>query len=141
MVQADGTITVFLVVTWDFVTVRRTEVEVRVEDDVTNLEIGEVLGGERYLFSNVRAGTTYEFRARHVDEAGHAGVWSDYATRTISGDLTPPEDLASLVVTGLPGGYRASWDAAVASDYKHTEVRQGRDHVRRCGIRWSRIGH
>ena len=122
VVQQDGTLSIFLVVTWDLAAVDHTEVDVR-EQGGTTIDSGSTFT-TRYLLPGVTVGETYEFRARHVGRGGHAGERTSWLNRTIGGDLTPPEDAAGLSGSDLPGGYLAEWTASTAPDYSHTEVWQ-----------------
>ena len=122
-VQKDGSLLVFLAVSWDESVAPSTQVQIRVQTETATI------GGEskttEYREPNVTVGTTYEFRARHLSLFGHAGEFTAWMENTIDGDLMPPEDIAGFAVEPVFGGYRATWTPATANDYKHTEIWQG----------------
>ena len=67
-------------------------------------------------------GSTYEIRARHVNQYGVAGDWSNVIENTIDGDTGPPGLSTGLEVHGGLGMLRAKWTNPTDSDYSYTQV-------------------
>ena len=123
IVQRDGSLALFLDISWTAASARNTEIEIREQGTTDSFNDSTIATAYRY--SGVAVGTIYEYRARHVSGEGHAGTWTSYQAITIGGDLTPPETAAGLVPLGIPNGYRLDWTASTADDYAYTEVFQG----------------
>lgn len=118
-VQSDGSLLVSLTMSWTRSAAPATEIQIR--------RAGTLLGtfttaGTVFEYPGVKAGESYEARARHVNKAGIQGVWTNWAAHEVGGDLTPPATPTGLVATGLPGAWEVSWDAAPEADYKETEI-------------------
>ena len=122
VVQADGTILIFLVATYDRVGYR-VEVEIRQLNQTALIDTLSTTSGMA-RWPGAIAKTTYEIRARHVAYDGHAGPFTAWISRTIGGDLTPPGKATGLQFEGLPGGYRINWDWPTAPDYSYSIVYQ-----------------
>ena len=144
-VQGDGTVIVYLYVTWTS-TAYRTEVQMRVEGttDVQNAETRFLQVG----FPGVRVGETYEIRARHANRDDAVGPWTRWTARRIGGDVMPPALPTGMTVEALPGGHITKWEPATEDDYLHTEVWQNitADFVTATKIaeidasEWSQVG-
>ena len=119
-IATDGSTVVHLLVTWSAAAARETEVETREKaaagDADAAWESG-VSAGANFRLPGVAAGATYQIRARHWNQQGVAGEWSEIIEETIDGDLTPPGPVTDLAVTSLPEGFRAAWDNPTDADY------------------------
>jgi len=126
--QDDGTVLVTLDVSWTAKPIAETEVQYRVQKTSQAAE-----AGWRSLFTesdsieipNVLVGVTYEVRAKHIYENGLASSWTALASRLIGGDLTAPGAITGLTVTGIRGGYEATWTNPSDSDLGYVEVTDG----------------
>ena len=144
--QADGTILVWLVLTWTSAA-PYTEARWRKSGE-TGWERLDV-SGRRARILGVAPGATYEYGVRHLNINRIASQWVS-GSRTIGGDLTPPEDVAGLVLTAVPGGYTAAWTAAAAKDYADTEIWEAPSQITDfesatklaaiSGTSWTRLG-
>lgn len=127
----DGVTSVHLLVTWTASAASLTEVQVRqkvTSGDENEWESGST-NGNRYRVPGVVKGSTYEIRARHVNQYGVAGDWSNVLENTIDGDTAPPGLSTGLEVHGGPGMLRAKWTNPTDSDYSYTQVVVGTTNV------------
>ena len=129
---ADGVTIIHLVVTWNTAAALFTEVEIRekvTSGDENEWESGST-NGNRYRVAVVVKGSTYEIRARHVNQYGVAGDWSAVIENTVDGDTDPPGLSTGLEVHGGPGMLRAKWtNPTTDSDYSYTQVVVGTTNV------------
>ena len=120
IVQGDGSSVVHLTVTHDHAGYR-SEIQIRLQGRTDLLDEQDATRGiARY--AGAIPGRTYEFRARQLSHDGHAGPWTAWGSRTISGDLTPPAKPSGLQFAALPGGFRATWAWPTVDDFKHSLV-------------------
>jgi len=70
----------------------------------------------------VQIGVTYEVRIRHISRAGFQSAWSDPATLTVTGDLTPPGRPENVVLTAGFGRFVAQFSRPPERDYDVTAL-------------------
>ena len=126
-INKDGTVDIRLEASWDRSQNPTTEVQGRIkvaQGQTENpwLPFITTPNNTKATLENVKAGDTYEIRARHWSIDNVESPWSATIENQIDGDLTPPGDLGNFAISSLPQGIHAQWENPTDNDFAGVNV-------------------
>ncbi len=100
---------------------RQFEVEAKLSTETIYKSLG-IGSGQRFTLTNVKAGGTYDIRARSINALG---IKSDFATstHTIVGQAAAASDVTNFSVNVVGSNADLSWTASIDQDLSHYVIR------------------